>query len=102
MVTTLPPAFMEFLSSAESPNTFVLSNGLSSISEILPSLIFISPKTGSTVSLVILQIQDALDDYIEVAKRILSEAPLDDGIEQTLSTQAEELRWFPTPTEAGK
>ncbi|MCZ6630237.1 MAG: aminotransferase class V-fold PLP-dependent enzyme [Actinobacteria bacterium] len=45
---------------------------------------------------------DALDDYIEVAKRILSEAPLDDGIEQTLSTQAEELRWFPTPTEAGK
>ena len=55
-----------------------------------------SEPAPTTVSL------DALDDYIEVAKRILSEAPLDDGIEQTLSTQAEELRWFPTPTEAGK
>lgn len=55
-----------------------------------------SEPAPKTVSL------DALDDYIEVAKRILSEAPLDDGIEQTLSAQAEELRWFPTPTEAGK
>ncbi|MCZ6566694.1 MAG: aminotransferase, partial [Actinobacteria bacterium] len=55
-----------------------------------------SEPAPTTVSL------DALDDYIEVAKRILSEAPLDDGIEQTLSTQAEELRWFPTPTEVGK
>lgn len=55
-----------------------------------------SEPAPTTVSL------DALDDYIEVAKRILSEAPLDDGIEQTLSAQAEELRWFPTPTEAGK
>ena len=45
---------------------------------------------------------DALDDYIEEAKRILSEAPLLDGIGQPLPTEAEELRWFPTPTEAGK
>ena len=55
-----------------------------------------SEAAPKTVSL------DALDDYIEDAKRILSEAPLDDGIEQTLSTEAEELRWFPIPTEAGK
>lgn len=55
-----------------------------------------SEPAPKTVSL------DALDDYIEVAKRILSEAPLDDGIEQTLSAQAEELRWFPTPTEVDK
>ena len=45
---------------------------------------------------------DALDDYIEEAKRILSEAPLLDGIGQPLPTEAEELRWFPTPTEVGK
>jgi len=55
-----------------------------------------SEAAPKTVSL------DALDDYIEEAKKILSEAPLDDGIEQTLSTEAEDLRWFPTPTEAGK
>ena len=45
---------------------------------------------------------DALDDYIEEAKKILSEAPLLDGIGQPLPTEAEELRWFPTPTEVGK
>ena len=45
---------------------------------------------------------DALDDYIEEAKKILSEAPLDDGIGQPLAAEAEELRWFPTPTEVGK
>jgi selenocysteine lyase/cysteine desulfurase len=55
-----------------------------------------SEDAPKTVSL------DALHDYIEDAKRILSEAPLDDGIEQTLSTEAEDLRWFPIPTEAGK
>lgn len=45
---------------------------------------------------------DALDEYLEEAKEILSEAPLDDGMEPSLSTEAEELRWFPTPTEIGK
>ncbi len=45
---------------------------------------------------------DALNDYIEEAKTILSEAPLDDGIGQHLTPEAEVLRWFPTPTEVGK
>jgi selenocysteine lyase/cysteine desulfurase len=40
-----------------------------------------------------------LDGYLEEAKRILSEAPLIDGSAPLLSDAAEELRWFPTPTE---
>jgi selenocysteine lyase/cysteine desulfurase len=42
-----------------------------------------------------------LSDYLATAKEILSEAPLDDGSSPALSEEAEELRWFPLPTEVG-
>jgi hypothetical protein len=45
---------------------------------------------------------DSLEHYLEEAKRILSESPLDDGSGPSLSEEAEELRWFPTPMEVGK
>lgn len=45
---------------------------------------------------------DELDDYLEEAKRILSEAPLVEGSSPLLSDAAEELRWFPTPTEVAQ
>jgi selenocysteine lyase/cysteine desulfurase len=45
---------------------------------------------------------DSLEQYLEEAKRILSESPLDDGSGPSLSEEAEELRWFPTPMEVGK
>lgn len=45
---------------------------------------------------------DSLEHYLEEAKRILSESPLDDGAGPSLSEEAEELRWFPTPMEVGK
>ena len=45
---------------------------------------------------------EELDTYLEAAKRILSEAPLGDGVGPILSKAAEELRWFPTPTEVGR
>ena len=45
---------------------------------------------------------EELDTYLEAAKRILSEAPLGDGAGPILSEAAEELRWFPTPTEVGR
>ena len=66
-----------------------------------PASLFEADFTGSEVAPRTASL-DALDDYIEEAKRILSEAPLDDGIEQTLSTEAEALRWFPIPTETAK
>jgi hypothetical protein len=40
-----------------------------------------------------------LNSYVEEAKRILSEAPLEEGSSPLLSEAAEALRWFPTPTE---
>lgn len=40
-----------------------------------------------------------LGDYLDEAKRILSEAPRDDGEGPLLSAAAEDLRWFPTPAE---
>jgi selenocysteine lyase/cysteine desulfurase len=43
-----------------------------------------------------------LENYLEEAKRVLSESPLDDGSGPSLSEEAEELRWFPTPMEVGK
>ena len=45
---------------------------------------------------------DRLKDYLEEAKRLLSEAPLEDGSGPALSEEAEELRWFPTPMEVGR
>lgn len=43
-----------------------------------------------------------LSRYLEEAKRTLSEAPLAGEAAPALSDEAEELRWFPTPTEVGK
>ncbi len=45
---------------------------------------------------------EALGGYLEEAKRVLGEAPLDGGEGPVLSGAAEELRWFPTPTEVGR
>ena len=45
---------------------------------------------------------DRLDEYLDEAKKILSEAPLDDGHSPALPGKAEDLRWFPIPTEVGK
>lgn len=43
-----------------------------------------------------------LPEYLEAAKRTLAEAPLTGGHAPPLSREAEELRWFPTPTEVGR
>lgn len=42
-----------------------------------------------------------LPEYLDEAKGILAEAPLNDGVSPSLSGEAEELRWFPTPMEVG-
>lgn len=44
---------------------------------------------------------EALPGYLEEAKRILAEAPLEPGPSPTLTPEAESLRWFPTPREVG-
>ncbi len=43
----------------------------------------------------------ALDDHLEEAKQILTEAPVRGEACPVLSPEAEELRWFPTPMEVG-
>jgi len=45
---------------------------------------------------------EVLEEYLDEAKGIFSEAPLDDGSGPELTGEAEELRWFPTPMEVGK
>lgn len=44
---------------------------------------------------------EALDGYLEEAKRVLGEAPLAGDPAPALSPEAENLRWFPTTTEIG-
>jgi len=43
----------------------------------------------------------ALADHLAEAKRLLAEAPVAGGMSPRLSPEAEQLRWFPTPTEVG-
>ena len=43
----------------------------------------------------------ALEGHLEEAKRVLAEAPLKGDQCPSLSPEAEELRWFPTPMEVG-
>jgi len=45
---------------------------------------------------------DRLPEYLEEARRILAEAPLEGGESPNLEADAESLRWFPTPVEVGK
>ena len=43
----------------------------------------------------------ALEEHLEEAKRVLADAPLKGKTCPSLSPEAEELRWFPTPMEVG-
>lgn len=44
---------------------------------------------------------ETLDDHLEEAKRYLANSPTQSNGCPTLSPEAEELRWFPTPMEVG-